>query len=248
MKVILSILYIIVITSCKNSSINKDYYVSCTTVRDVTDYHTLLPDANATLSLFDLANNKDQAASYRYTEITDKMLVPAIDIYLPDAATGERKNKDNAPMYRERVILKFMDTIRKTLAIPVSKKDTTATLKHSECFKIISTELNRLNQQQSIHKVLWVFSNLQENSSILSVFNSSIKKRLITNADSIERIFEHTGLLPENLNKIIVVFSYLPQDRDDDQRFNLIVQLYKNMLEKRGATVIIQATNKPVEL
>jgi predicted AAA+ superfamily ATPase len=248
MKMILPILCFIVISSCKNSAINNGCYLSLTTVRDVTDHHALLPDANATLSLFDFANNKDRAASYRYTEITDKLLLPSTDLILPDIATGEKKNKDDTPMYREKTILKFMDTLRKTLAIPVEQKDSLTTLNHSECFKTITRELALLTQQQSLHKVLWIFSNLQENSSILSVFSSSTKKLLNTNADSIQSLFEKTGLLPQNLNQIIVVFSYLPQDRGDDQRFNVMMQVYKGLLEKRGATVIVQATNKPVAL
>ena len=243
MKLPSLLLFIMLISSCKDKTAEEHCYMSVVVVRDITDYHALQPDADATLSLFNLSEHKDNAVSYRYTEIADKLLVPTVDLYLPDAATGETKNRTNKPMYRERTILQFMDTVRKTLAVLTANKDSVTTLNHSECFKIISTELILLTQKQSEHKILWVFSNLKENSSILSVFAGNAKQQIKNHPEAIEKLLEGTGLIPQNLKGITVVFAYLPTSREDDQEFNVLVQVYKQLLEKHSAKVVIQATN-----
>lgn len=246
MKLPSLLLCMILISSCKDKITEEQCYMSITTVRDITDYHALQPDADAVLSLFNLSEHKEAAVSYRYTEITDKLLVPTVDLYLPDAATGERKNRTNEPMYRERTILQFMDTVRKSLTVRTANKDSVTTLNNSECFKTISRELSLLVQKYSEHKILWVFSNLKENSSILSVFNGGIKQQLTHHPEAIEKLFEQTDLIPQNLKGITVVFAYLPTSREDDQEFNAMVQVYKQLLEKHEAKVLIQATNKSV--
>lgn len=243
MKTLHLIWLILLLNACGNTVTDERCYMSVSVLRDITDYHALQPNADATLTLFGLSDNKDHAVHFRYTEITDKILVPAVDLYLPDAVTNEKKNRNSEPLFREKAIVRFYDTVRKTLAVPDIKKDS-VTLHHSECFKMICTELNLLSQQRSIHKMLWIFSNLQENSAILSVFNGNTKQLILDNPGAIEKLFEQPHLLPQNLSLITIIFSYLPMNREDDQRFNSMVQIYKKLLEKHGAKIIIQATNK----
>jgi hypothetical protein len=243
MKMLQLTCLILFLTACDNTATNEPCYMTVSILCDITDYHALQPNADATLAMFDLSDNKDHAVHFRYAEITDKILVPAVDLYLPDAVTGEKKNRNSEPLFREKAIVRFYDTVRKTLVVANAKKDS-VTLDHSECFKMICTELNVLSQQKSTHKILWLFSNLQENSAILSVFNGNTKQLIHDNPGAIERLFEQTHLLPQNLDQITIVFSYLPTNREDDQSFNAMVQVYKKLLVKHGAKVIIHATNK----
>ena len=234
------------VVSCNDNTSNTQSYMSVTILQDITDVHALQPDADAILALLNFSEDKSSAITFRYTEITDKVLVPAVEINLPDAASGEKNNRKSEALFREKAILYFFDTVRNTLR-PSAIKDSIS-LKHSECFKMISGELTQLTHKKSIHKVLLVFSNLQENSSILSVFNDTIKKQRDHNDSAIENLFEKTKLLPSKLHQITVLFCYLPVNREDDERFNRMVQVYKKVLEKRGAKVIIQASNKSFDV
>jgi hypothetical protein len=244
MKTTIFILLTVFVYACTSNHKPEPPYMSLTAIKDVTDAHRLVPDPTAILSAFDLADNKSKAVEFKCTEITDQLLAPSVDLNLPDAAVAEKNNRNNEPMYRERTILQFMDTLRKVLATPVEKIDTVQTLHHSECFRTISNELTTLTQKQSQHKILWLFSNVQENSAILSVFDSNIKKAISSNPQTIIQQFEKTGLLPKDLSHITVVFSYLPFNREDSENFISIAEkIYKPLLEDRKATVVIQATN-----
>lgn len=229
------------LSSCVSSPRESGCYMNISVVRDVTDLHVLRPEANSILNLYNLSEHKRQGGVFRYREISDRVLVPAVDIAIPDESTTGKKAKRNQEFYRERIILDFYDSVRKTLAIPERNTDSTL-LDHSECFKTIAEELTRLSKSNSKNKILLVFSNLFENSDILSVYRIDNGHLYIQEETVIQKL-EKTNLLPKNLTGIKVFFVFQPTSRTEDRNYLAMVSIYKQLLESRGAKVEVQANN-----
>ena len=230
-----------VIISCNSERQKEQADMDITVIRDITDRHELQPEANSILGLYNLVKNKSAGASFRYHEITDKVLVPIVSLHLPDVSDTKRINRKNEPFFRQRIILNFYDTIRKTLSLADTKSDS-STLAHSEIFKTLCDEIRLLSQSKSKNRILLVFSNLFENSS-LSVYEKQTKNLLIKNPLKIADKFERFHLLPENLSGIKVFFLFKPTTRDEDFDYLKMIDVYKHLLEPRGAKIIVQATN-----
>ena len=241
MKYLLTIVGLISISSCKQDLYDRKTYMDITVIRDVTDPHLLSPDANSILGLFDLSENKDQGVNFRYREISDKILAPSVDLQLPDELVTAKQNRRNEPFYRDKVILNFYDTIRKTLG--ARNTNDSSFLGHSECFTTICDELKRLAKSKSSNRVLIVFSNLFENSTLLSVYKKKVNQLDAMNPEVIAKQFDKTHLLPENLNGIKVFFVFEPATRAEDAEYLKMAGVYKQLLESKGATVNIEANN-----
>jgi hypothetical protein len=238
MKHFFILYFIFILTSC-----NKDHHeqgCAIAVVRDVTDSKILAVQTQPILELFNLGEHKSESAYFRYSEIRDVSLVPVTTFYLPDAGTSE--NKKNAPMFREKLILNFYNSIRNTISRANVKADSSL-LGYSECFRTISNELNILAQNKSSTRILIVFSNLFEHSKIWSIYSTSAHTLLYKHPEEVQEIFENSHLLPDHLSGITTVIVYQPKNREDDQLFNAIVEIYKRLIQARGGKIIIQATN-----
>ena len=119
MKKIMVIITLFLMNSCQNDSrIIEKPFMCLSTIPDKTDRHLLFPDATI-LKLFKLSENKNACVRFRYREITDKALVPVVDLSLP---YGTGRNSEQ--FSREHLILNFYDTIKKTLAYNARSSDT----------------------------------------------------------------------------------------------------------------------------
>lgn len=214
-------------------------YMDLAVIRDKTDPHLLKPDANSVLRLFNLSDNNSAGVNFRYHEIKDRTLVPVVILNLP---SGTSRGKSDEPFSRERLIINFYDTIRKTLT-DVNSNNDSSFLDHSECFSTIAGELTILSQSNSQYKILLVFSNLFENSEILSVYNNDTKKMLMKTPNKIKEQFEKSKLLPEKLSNVRIVFLFNPATREEDMEYMKMIEVYRMLLEPRGAKVTVQANN-----
>lgn len=240
---------VMIFAACKHASIpTPSTYMLTSVVHDLTDKHKLQPKPEPLLPLYNLRDNKAAADYYRYHAITDLTLSPSVELWLPDEATAEKQNSEDRPMYRDLQIVQFYDSIRRQLQSATRRVNDTAEMSHSECFKIIAGELEWLQSKTAKKKVLLIFSNLQENSAIFNAYSESAKHLLTKNTAAVRKIFEQTNLLPDSLQGVSVFFCYQPTDREDDAAFNAMAQVYKSMLESRGAVVRIQADNNHFDI
>lgn len=234
----LTILLTAILFACDHKADINSEHMDITVIRDITDPHHLVPEADAILRLYNLSVHKNESAMFRYREIADIFLVPTENLRLP--AKGEIKtgSHNQTPNYRETEILRFYDQVRKTLR-EVQVNGDTATKDHSECFRTIAEELRTLNGLKGKNKILLVYSNLMENSDILSVYGYKTFSEKDTAA--IRKKLEEKKLLPENLNSITVFLLYQPQNRPDDYQYGLMSGVYTRMLGQRGARVKVMA-------
>lgn len=237
----LSITFTLVIfITCKKQRQESPQYMNLIVVTDPTDKHLLKCDPIAVLKLYNLQEHKNKAAGFRYTEVGDLIRTSVIDIRLQDDYNNK---KNNGPLFRERQIVKFYDSVKHMVTRANKQNDSTVGKNYSEVFGKICNELSFLKKVNSLYKGLLCFSNLAENSSILSVYSQDVATKLQEKPREIKSIFEKTKLLPDRLDSITVVFCYLPLNREDDKRFNAIANIYQQILSERGARVMIQADN-----
>ncbi|MFN8250265.1 MAG: hypothetical protein U0V75_00180 [Ferruginibacter sp.] len=250
MKQIITLLCIVfIVVTCKHSPIPPpSTYMATSVVHDLTDKHNLQPEPEPLLQLYNLRDYKAAADYYRYHAITDLTLSPSVELWLSDEATAEKQNTEDRPMYRDLQIVQFYDSIRRQLKSATRMANDTVEMSHSECFKIIAGELEWLQTKTAKKKVLLIFSNLQENSAIFNVYSESAKYLLAKNPAAVSKSFEQANLLHDSLQGISVFFCYQPTDREDDAAFNAMAQVYKSMLESRGAVVRIQADNNHFDI
>jgi hypothetical protein len=240
---ILLYLALILLVACDKRREDHNQYMNLIVIGDPTDRHRLKCDPNQILQLLNLGEHRKEAIGFRYTEVGDMILTPAIDIRLQDAYTSNKKNKNNESLFRQREIVNFYDSVKHTVNCANQRNDSTVGKNNSEIFRKICSELYFLKRVNSRYKGLLCFSNLAENSEITSVYDKEISNLLDEKPQEIQKLFEKTNLLPDRLDSIIILFCYLPLDRNDDRRFNVLSNIYKQMLTKRGARVIIQAGN-----
>lgn len=237
MKLLITFISAAILSSCSDTQPSTPA-THVVLINDVTDSMLVRVDQHSLLQRFNLSLNKSAKVMFTYSEISDLRLSKTVSITLPSESETNQQNSSSTPFFRQQKILAFFDTIRNLL---ISGKYENQTKGNSECFLTISKQLHFLAETESREKLMIITSDLQENSSILSVYDKRFSK---VTGDKIDSIFEHTKLLPANLRGITVIIIYQPVDRSDDLRFALMSEVYNRLLSKRGAHVIVQSDNK----
>jgi len=216
-----------------------------TVVDDLTDTFTLHPIADPILALFDFPDAKNQSAKFRLVVVTDRLLNPSVDMTIADGTTTEENNEDQEIDNREQIIYNFYDMVRHGVTeFPSRYSPAGGSLKHSECFATIASELELLAKSTASQRTLIVFSDLLENNELYSCYTDDGRKLLQMHPLKIVHLLQKRCELPKSLVGITVYFVYQPKTRELDQLFNSMVAIYKQLLHERGARIVIQADNK----
>lgn len=215
--------------------------ISISDVGDRTDKHRLRSNAKMVLNICQLSEDKDKSVVIRKKDITDKYLIPVVTLYLEDGNVTEAKNLDDNVIYRDVVIQDFYNRVYQAYMDDTSAYKDSSELPHTVCFYELGVELDYLVHSGADRKILLVHSNLVENSSISFYQNGNI---LLKDTTGIRKAIESLYRLPNKLKNVDVYLIYEPTDASADYNFLVIANVYKSMLEQRGASVHIQATNQ----
>lgn len=222
---------------------NQAESVIISILRDRTDVHMIEPDESI-LSLYDFKKHPMQEAYFRLQDITDMQLSQVNTLHVPETTENDDNIKRD-PWYRERLILSFYDSVRHLLHIESTSG--TAELEQSYCYKKIRDELKFLAAHRKEKKALLIYSNLLENNTAFSCFNASSKKLLQTNPEEVEALLSKKfGAIP-NLSGIDVYVLYLPK-KENEANFLLMYDMYKTLLELKGAHVFFGTSNQALQL
>lgn len=212
-------------------------------IDDTTDSFRIKPHADCIIRLLNLSQNKESEVFVTCCTISDRYIIPIRRLHLSEKETTDRQN-DGVPMFREKLILKFYDSLKSIL----SNSDTKgAPLSTSNCFQTIADRLKDLSRLHANESCLVVYGDLQENSQIYNCYHYTSKQPNDIIEDVV-RVFDSTHLLPTNLQSIKVVFAYAPRTIQEDRMYLLMFSVYKALLEKRGAIVLQQATDDQFNL
>jgi hypothetical protein len=215
------------------------YSVSSTDVRlliDETDPQISQPEAHQILEIFGLGTNAWNGAYFEARSITDIDYTKAYSVSIPAVSFLDRQLSND--IARRKSVEDFS---KGTVAILDTLKKDSIGKRHSSVYRVIVTELNDVaTENLASRKIVLVYSDLRENSSVLNLYDSNTLTLLKTNPDSIANIFQKQVAIG-NLTGVEVFLVYEPSQYIDNESYRLISGLYQNMLEGKGAKVTIAA-------
>lgn len=115
---------------------------------------------------------------------------------------------------------------------------------HSIIFPVIIREVNRLSEIEGKGtKTLIVFSDLMENAPNLSCHNRNVGNMDVARADKLwSSLVSNYGMaLTDNLEGVEVRFVHASVGYDKSRQFSNLSDMYRRMLESKGAQVSISA-------
>lgn len=200
--------------------------------RDVTDSIIEQPKTEEIFNLFGLTENPLNGAIFKFQNLSNVSYNQRSQIKI------EPQNKWlSNEMERQGEIKKFKIAIESKLAestIDSIEKE------NSSIYLPIARELNELSQSKSNRRILVVYSDLMENTPELSFYRKGDFELVKNQPDALQKRFEKE-LLISSLGGIEIYFIYQPKDIKSDQRFQIISEFYKKLLESKGAKVTISA-------
>lgn len=201
-------------------------------LKDVTDSIRVKPEADKIIHYLGLSDDKWGGAYFKLSTISD------VSLTSPNKASI---NYENPWLSNE---LERMDKIEKfeaQISEIIEKSDSDLIGKsQSLIYSKIAKELIELKPSPLQSRVLIVYSDLVENQKSISFYKDSDFDRLISEPESVKAQLEKLAPLPK-LYGIKVIFVYQPVDTNDDERYTAISNIYKEILEEKGATVEIVA-------
>ncbi len=243
MKKYVILLLVFIMSGCTGNKDNQKAPIKQTTVAavvDLTDATTLKiwPMGKPIIALYKCSEFPNQACKFSITAISDLKTNPVYHVFLPNAFETEKQNKDDDLQWRSKVIRGYYDDVNKLIAQFYQENDTTINRNHSEVWETIAQSLENLAKEPGGEKCLLVFSDLQE----MSLTGNAYKSFKTMTIEAITKKLTYAHSIPKNINGITVVVVYQPVNREDDLRFNKVLNAYKTMLEAEGASVSSQAT------
>ena len=229
----ISIIFIIIVTTIIIASTSvHSTETEVTVMRDITDIQIAQPQLADIVSLLNLDNSQWNGADVRFVDITD---VSFNHTY--ETSINEENHWLGNEFDREKKVKNFYAQITQILA---NLEKETNGKNNSSVYIPIANELNRLSQNQAQKRILLVYSDLIENTDVLSLYNKSKFSLIQSNPDTILKYF--TAQVPlQKLDGIKIYLIYQPSNTETDEEFKIISGFYKKLFESKGAIVLITA-------
>lgn len=216
------VLLLLTLTSC-TSKIQPS--LSLSVMDDYTDKHIPKPDIDGIQPLIKNTVDKDGSCDFRYTSITDASFNP---IYDASIKVKPRFGNTLEHLSKKR---KFYRTIEGFLS---SKKDTLQSYPHSSILTPVLRELALLKGSKSDTKILLLYSDLLESSSIYNVYDTYQLRQLLKDYNKVVEIITNKIEIPKNLNGLTLHIIYYPKNAQDDQLFKEMLKVWRSILEPSG--------------
>lgn len=238
------LLIVLCIASCKHKGhLNQ---IDIVYLFDNTDTNRIIPDANSVLRLYNYNTKRlCYGASFRLSYISDFEMNEEIEFNIPNEAEGEKENLLDDPLFRKKEVLVFREKVFN--AIKTTQTISLKTKQESKVFEGVCKEIENLFQRKSDKKILIVSSDLVENSELLYGYKESftriIKEDRKKVLETIIQKFEDADYLNDSLEGIDIYVLYQPNTKEEDIRFSIFREVYRKLLESRGAKVYVKSTN-----
>lgn len=142
---------------------------------------------------------------------------------------GWLSNEDERRKKRKSMIKQFSDAVE-------VHRNASNNLRKSDIYRVVAQELNRLAQQKGI-RTLYLCSNLKENSSLISFYDTQQTQTLYQHPKVIQQLFEQAVPLTD-LSGVTLHILHTPSI-EEAELFEHLVGLYKSLVESKGGVVTV---------
>ena len=235
MKTIASILlvtgaviaYVVVQITAKPGPVNE-----LIVMQDMTAPHLSKPGAEDILPLYGFEEEKYSGGVFRFTVLTD---VSANRTY---EAEIKSENEWLSNEYdREEKIQGFYSEIRNILS-GIGKESVGKN--YSSIYTPLADGLNKLSESKAKKRILLIYSDLMENTGDISFYNENTLRRIKSGDGGIRKYLEDKTPISD-LKGVTAYLIYQPADPEEDRLYRIVSGFYKDILEQKGARVVITA-------
>ncbi len=241
--IIISIITIFLVTCGKKQPEYTRSFSDIVVIGDTTDPHQF-PSPDHVLGLYAYDENVSQKARFTLRVITDRQLSSSITFALDNAENTKKYNTLSDPHYREKLIEAFYTKVNNILLHFQHISGDTQELDYSECFSIVSQELNRLAKSNADKKIVYISSDIRENTDIFSCYSNAGKALIQNNPDSVANLMITNYPLPDTLIGTELILAYTPKNRDEEKIYLQMVEVYRIALETRGVSITMEQENE----
>jgi hypothetical protein len=198
---------------------------------DQSDPLKITPNADEVTAQAGLKEDMWQGIKVTIDYISDK------DVNASKVVTLEKANRlsGNSEL-RAAQAIRFKKELRTALSCTGNE----SSLDHSIIYRTIAKQVNSLSSSTATARVLLVYSDLMENSD-LSFYDRETLVLLRTHPERIKQQFEKSAML-RHLSGMEIWFLYEPASYMENSTYMSIANIYKQLLESKGATVHIEKT------
>lgn len=203
-----------------------------TVMNDVTEKDTPALDGTQIFGQLNLTEEIYNGATFRFINLNDVSLNSVVQLKL-NSAPRMLSNE----ISRGKIVDQFEDSLYKLFGnnIEIAKgKD------YSSIYIPIAKELGILSNSKADRKILIVYSDLIENSEVLSLYTNGKNGNLIDEPSEVIEIFSKVAPLPR-LDGVQIYLIYQPKNKESDKLYEKISIIYSTLLLKKGAKVYVQA-------
>jgi len=248
MKQIIIVFAVLLCTACQREHDDVQNQANFTVLNDMSNRFFLRPYANGILREYHIELNTQQACAFRITGITDKRLHSADDMYLEAGDIYIEVNKPRPIYFRENRVQDFYYWVRK--AVDKSNNEAIAidSLSNTECYRTIIDELSLLSRKPGNRRVLFIFSDLNENSNIYNSYSSGGRELLMKNPKAVADSLKKSYSIPSTILPTEIVVVYQSANRANDELFFQWITVYTYLFKQVPVTIRVQATNKSYDI
>jgi|GEM_PF-2251995 len=197
---------------------------SVTVIEDVTELDFLVhPHPDDVIDIYGFNENLFASARFRYSSISSLNHNAEFELYLEG-----KHNLLSNELERRDDIKDFENSIDKILF----SQNGNGYHKYSSIWKPIVREIVKL-QKYAGEKHLLVYSDLQENSKWFSIHKRDDLHRLLTQRETVkEQFLGEADDIKQSDSLLEVIVIYQPKTIKDDERFSLLVDLYRSVFKE----------------
>ncbi|MCF8278219.1 MAG: hypothetical protein K9J17_15940 [Flavobacteriales bacterium] len=217
----------LIICTANGQTYNKEVVL----LSDMTDAEGLQPEMDIIREHFHFKKDPWSGIRFTYLAITDLRLNREQRVTLPKKNVWFSNQLD-----RNREVKEFLTEFDR---ISAEQRTAPKGRGYSSVYLPLAKQLNALANTKVDERILIVYSDLMEHGDI-SFYDPKTFTTLKDDPTRIISLFQRQQMLSD-LKGVTVYLVYRPLELKQDHQFSVTSKLYKQMLEKRGAKVIIQA-------
>ncbi|MBS1595560.1 MAG: hypothetical protein JST90_14685 [Bacteroidetes bacterium] len=207
--------------------------VHVTVLWDLTGPMSARPQGEEVLGLLGIRNDHLYCGyTYRMRSLSSVNLTDVFEASIPpeNSLTGD-------DIRRVAAIRRFKKAVQGKIDSAARQKSSDEP--YSVLYATIAQELNQLaNHPAADTKTCLIYSDLTENSQDGNYYSASELARITAKPENVIAALNRKVPLSD-LHGLTVYLVYRPRSNADERRFSAIASMYRSMLERRGATVII---------